>query len=360
MVLRIFNYAYFHDILMKSLCVKVERKQGEEVRKKLLEMGVLNKKLVIKRNDFLYIPILKKINLGFEILEKDFDGIEIGEGDYKKIVEIPDRLRELLPTSFDIIGDIAIIKIIDELLPYKKMVGNALLRAQINLRTACADRGVKNECRIRDLEVVAGEKKTETIHKEYNIKLKVDVSKVYFSPRLASEHHRIAKQVGKNETVIDMFTGVGGFAVMIAKHKKPKKVFAIDINKTAVGYLKENIKINKVENVVPIQGDAKKVMKNIEKADRIIMNLPHKAYEFFDDALNSLKDKGIIHYYEIIEKDKINNRISDLKKNCEKNGRKMEVVYLKSVKTYSPSEVKVVIDVKCTKAAREIFKAGLH
>ncbi len=84
------------------------------------------------------------------------------------------------------------------------------------------------------------------------------------------------------------------------------------------------------------------------------MNLPHKAFEFFDDVLNSLKDKGIIHYYEIIEKNKVESRISDLKKLCEKNGRKMEVVYLKSVKTYSPAEVKVVIDVKCTKAAREI------
>lgn len=342
---------------MKSLCIRVPKNDGETVRKKLLEMGVLNKKLMIKRNDFLYIPILRKINSGFEIIEKDFDDIEIEERDYKKIVEMPDRLRKLLPTAFDIIGDIAIIKIIDELLPYKKMIGDALLRAQKNLRTVCVDRGVKNECRIRDLEVVAGEKKTETIHNEYNIKLKVDISKVYFSPRLASEHHRIAKQVGKDETVIDMFTGVGGFAVMIAKHRKPKKVFAIDINETAIKYLKENIEINKIENIVPVQGDAKKVMKNIEKADRVIMNLPHKAYSFFEDALNGLKNKGVIHYYEIIEKDKIKKRTEELKKICEKNGCKMEVVYLKSVKTYSPAEVKVVMDVKCIKAAREIFKA---
>ena len=144
---------------------------------------------------------------------------------------------------------------------------------------------------------------------------------------------------------------------MIAKHRKPKKIFAIDINETAIKYLKENIEINKIENIVPIQDDAKKVMKNIEKADRVIMNLPHKAYSFFEDALNSLKNRGITHYYEIIEKDKIDNRISDLKKICEKNGCKMEVVYLKSVKTYSPAEVKVVMDVKCIKAAREIFKA---
>jgi tRNA (guanine37-N1)-methyltransferase len=334
---------------MKSLCIRVPKNDGEIVRKKLLEIGVLNKKLVIKRNDFLYIPILRKINLGYEILEKDFDDIDIGEENYKKTVEMPDRLRKLLPTSFDIIGDIAIIKIVDELFPYKKMIGDALLKAQRNLRTVCVDRGVRNECRIRDLEVVAGEKKTETIHKEYNIKLKVDVSKAYFSPRLASEHYRIAKQVGKNETVIDMFTGVGGFAVMIAKHRKPKKVFAIDINETAVEYLKQNIKINKVENIVPMQGDAKNVMKNLEKADRVIMNLPHKAYEFFENALSSLKEGGIIHYYGIIEKDKIEDGISNLKKLCEKNGCKMEVVYLKSVKTYSPAEVMMVVDVKCEK-----------
>ena len=332
---------------MKSLCLRVPKNDGETVRKKLLEMDILNKKLLIKKNNFLYIPILRKANLGFEIMEKDFDSIEVGEGDYKKIVRIPEKLRQFLPTAFDIVGDIAIIKIRDELTPYKKLIGDALLKAHKSLRTVCGDKGVVNECRIRDLEVVAGEKKTETIHNEYNIKLKVDISKAYFSPRLASEHHRIAKQVGKNETVIDMFTGVGGFAIMITKYGKPKKVFAIDINETAIKYLKENIEINKVENIVPIQGDAKRVMKNIEKAYRIIMNLPHKAYEFFENALNSLKDKGIIHYYEIIEKDLIDNRISKLKEACEKNGYKGEITYLKQVKTYSPSEVMIAVDVKC-------------
>ncbi len=327
----------------------MEKKQGEIIRKKLSEMGVLNKKLLIKKNDFLYIPILRKVDLGFKIMEKDFDEIEIEGGDYKKIVDVPEDLRKFLPTSFDIVGDIAIIKIMDEVMPYKKAVGDALLKTQRNLRTVCIDRGVKNEYRIRNLEVVVGEKKTETIHKEYNIKLKVDISKTYFSPRLASEHYRIAEQVEKNETVIDMFTGAGGFAVMIAKYKKPKKIFAIDINETAIKYLKENIRINKVENIVPILGDAKKVIKNLEKVDRIIMNLPHKSYNFFGDALKSLKDKGIIHYYEIIEKDKIDNRISDLEKICEKNGRKIEVTYLRQVKTYSPSEVMIAVDVKCEK-----------
>lgn len=334
---------------MKSLCVKVKKKQGEIIRKKLSEMGVLNKKLLIKKNDFLYIPILRKVDLGFEIMEKEFDGIEAVEGDYKKIVEIPEDLRKFLPTSFDIVGDIAIIKIMDEVSPYKKAVGDAMLKTQRNLRTVCVDRGVKDERRIRDLEIVAGEKKTETTHKEYNIKLKVDVSQVYFSPRLASEHYRIAEQVKKNETIIDMFTGVGGFAVMIAKYKSPRKIFAIDINETAIEYLKKNIKINKVENIVPVQGDAKKMVKNIEKADRIIMNLPHKSFEFFEDALKSLKDKSIIHYYEIIEKDKIKKRTEDLKKICKKNGYKGKIAYLKQVKTYSPSEVMIAVDVRCEK-----------
>lgn len=347
MVLRIFNYAYSHDILMKSLCVKVEKKQAEATRKKLLEMGVLNKKLMIKRNDFIYIPLAINVDLGFEIIEKDFEYKPGEETDYKKIVKIPEKLRQFLPTSFDIAGDIAIIKIGEELLPYKKAVGDALLKAQKKLKTVCVDGGVRNECRIRDLEVVAGEKRTETTHTEYGIKLMVDVSKVYFSPRLASEHYRVAKQVSKNETVTDMFTGVGGFAVMIAKHRKPKKVFAIDINEKAIQYLEENIKINKVKIIVPILGDAKEVIKNIEKADRIIMNLPHKSSQFFDDGLNCLKDKGVIHYYEIIEKDKIKNRISDLEKQGEKNNYKVEVVHLKTVKTYSPTEVMIVLDVKC-------------
>ena len=57
------------------------------------------------------------------------------------------------------------------------------------------DKGVKGEFRVRDLEVVAGDDRLETIHQEYGIRLLVDPSRVYFNPRLAGERHRVASLV---------------------------------------------------------------------------------------------------------------------------------------------------------------------
>lgn len=99
----------------------------------------------------------------------------------------------------------------------------------------------------------------------------------------------------KNETVADLFAGVGPFAVLIAKKSKCKKVIANDINKTAVKLMKENAELNKVKNIEIYNKDAR-YFKNL-KADRVIMNIPKFSEKFLETALMNVKKKGIIHYY---------------------------------------------------------------
>jgi tRNA (guanine37-N1)-methyltransferase len=115
------------------------------------------------------------------------------------------------------------------------------------------------------------ERTTETIHKENGIRLKIDINKAYFSPRLQTERQRVIEQVKPGETVIDMFCGVGPYSIAIAK--KAREVYAIDHNPAAIKLLKENIKLNKVTNVKALKGDALELIKTLPKADRIIMNL---------------------------------------------------------------------------------------
>ena len=75
---------------------------------------------------------------------------------------------------------------------------------------------------------------------------KLDVKKVYFSPRLATERKRVADLVSDGEEILDMFAGVGPFPFVIAKEKSVD-ITAVDINEVAIQYLNENIKINKVK-----------------------------------------------------------------------------------------------------------------
>lgn len=329
---------------MKSYCIKVKKEDTQKTLRKF--SFLLNKNLKFKKEkEFILIPIVKRIK---NSIIDDFQELKPRINDYKQLLP---NLKNL-PTSYDIIGDIIVIKLYKELIKFKKEIANALLEKHKNARIVALDKGIKGDFRVRNLEIIgevknskSKNKKLQTIHKEYDINLKMNLKKTYFSPRLSTEHYRVCSLVKNGETIIDMFCGIGSFAIMIAKYKNAK-VYAIDINKNAIKYLKENIKINKVKNIFPILGDAAVVMKNLEKANRIIMNLPFSAKDFFGIALNSLKEKGIIHYYTIINREKIEQRIEELKMIAKKNKRKLKLLNLKKVRGYSSLQDNFVMDLE--------------
>jgi tRNA (guanine37-N1)-methyltransferase len=325
---------------VRSLCVRVPKGEGESVRKKLLDMGILDSALkIIREDDSILFPVLGDHvpDIGLEVCEEEFDERRLMDTDYKSLVSLPDELRPLLPTSFDVIGDIGIFRLPDGLSSYARDIGSALLSAFPRLRTIAMDKGVKGEFRVRDLEVVAGEERLETVHQEYGIRLLVDPSRVYFNPRLAGERHRVASLVREGETVIDMFSGIGPFAIMIAKQAKPLVVFALDINPDCIEYMKRNVEINKISNVVPLEGDSKHLIFDIPCADRIVMNLPHTARQFYPEALTRLNIGGTIHFYHICERHEIDSVLEQMQTEALGMGVRVEVGHKEELKTYSPS-----------------------
>ncbi|HEY1249332.1 MAG TPA: class I SAM-dependent methyltransferase family protein, partial [Nitrososphaera sp.] len=202
--------------------------------------------------------------------------------------------------------DIIVIKIPHDLMPKNKLIAETILA---NIKTAKAVFAqvspVKGDYRVRDLEFVAGENRTLTEYREYGCRFKVDVAKAYFSPRLSTERFRIASMVGPDETIVNMFAGVGTYSILITRMNKTCRVYSIDSNIAAVKLCEENAKLNKVqERVVSIYGDAAKVIKEKNlagKADRVLMPLPEKAKEFVESAVLALKNKGIVHYFDHIK-----------------------------------------------------------
>ena len=136
------------------------------------------------------------------------------------------------------------------------------------------------EYRLRGLELIAGENKYVTTYKEYGCKFFVNVASSYFSPRLSTERLRISNLVSANETIVNMFAGVGTFSIIIAK-KVPVLIYNIDSNLDAYILSKINSKLNKVEkSIISINGDAHDILSSqtfIQKADRILMPLPEKS-----------------------------------------------------------------------------------
>jgi tRNA (guanine37-N1)-methyltransferase len=210
-------------------------------------------------------------------------------------------------SAFDQVGDIVIIKIPTDLSTKKEVIAKTMLA---NVKTAKAVfaqvSAVKGDYRVRDLEFLAGENRTITEYKEHACRFKVDVAKTYFSPRLSTERLRIAKMVGDNEIIVNMFAGVGTYSVVIARTNKTCRVYSIDSNLAASELDKINAKLNKVhDRIVSICGDASEVIKEqlVGQADRVLMPLPERAREFIEPAVLALKPQGIVHYFAHVKAD---------------------------------------------------------
>jgi tRNA (guanine37-N1)-methyltransferase len=284
-----------------------------------------------------------------------------------KGLNLKKHLRELLSellspedlariyNSYDIVGDIAIIRLTEASQRHSQAIAEAILRVHKNVKTVLAQTSpVCGDFRLRRLEFVAGENKTSTVHKESGCFFSVDVRDCYFSPRLFYERMRIAKQVENGEAIVNMFAGVGCFSIIIAKHSNAEKICSIDINPTAIQNMQENVRLNRVyDKVVPMLGDAKDIIEKrlCHVADRVLMPLPEKAYEYLPYALLALKKTGgWIHYYDFEHAKKNENPIIKIKQKVAERlqsvGVDFQIQFGRVVRATGPNWYQIVLDIK--------------
>ena len=254
---------------------------------------------------------------------------------------------ELLPSSYDVMGSILIFSDFPkELIKKEKAIGDALLKLHENLKTICKKtKKYSGRYRLPKLKVISGDKTKETIYKENNMALKLNVEKVYFSPRLSTERKRIYQLIKKNEDVLVMFSGCGPYSIVISKNSKPKEIFSIEINPIAYKYQKENILLNKVKNIKLFKGDVKKILPKINKKfDRILMPLPKGAEDFLDLALFKIKNKGIIHFYDFLNENEFDKAAEKISKSCRKAKKKYKILNIVKCGQFSPSVFRICVD----------------
>lgn len=261
---------------------------------------------------------------------------------------------EKAPNSYEVIGSkekaVAIVEIPEELESKKELIAKSIMQMHKSVKSVLkkvSER--KGEFRMREFELIAGSEDTEVLHKEYGYVLKVNPQIVYFSEKEGSERERIALQVKQNETVMLMFAGIGAFAIAIAK-KQPlvEKIISIELNPQAVEYIEENALINRVaDKIIAIEGDVKKEAKRFYgKCNRVVMPLPLEAAEFLEDAIFCLKERGIIHFYTLVEKEDFSTAERQVEEACKKFNKKYKILNERKVTEYSPKKLKVCIDFK--------------
>lgn len=253
----------------------------------------------------------------------------------------------ILRRSFEIIGSVAIVEIPDELMRKSNLIVSAILARHKNVKTLLRKVGeVNGVFRVARYEKLYGEE-TETIAKEHGCRFLVDPTKVYFSSKLSTERERIAKLVKEGERVLVMFAGVGPYAIVIAKLAKPKEVIGVELNNIAVEYFRRNIKLNRVTNVVAIEGDVLEIVPKLEgKFDRILMPAPYSAQNFVHVIKGKVVEGGFVHYYTFESE----NREVELPRKVEetflKNGMIVQTRFMRKCGSFAPYVNRYVLDLE--------------
>jgi len=264
-----------------------------------------------------------------------------------------------LNRSYEIVGDIAIFKTSDSVEFLSPVIAQAIIYLHKQVKTVLRQMSaVSGNFRLRHFEWIAGERKTETRHKEFGCIFQVDLEKCYFSPRLSFERMRVAGLAQQDEVVVNMFAGVGVFSILMAKHSHVKKVYSIDMNPDAILYMKENIRLNTVQGrVIAILGDAKQIITERLSgiSDRVIMPLPEKAFEYLELAVMALKPHGgWIHYYDFEHASKSENPVEKMKVKVAEKLRKLGIEFVVSsgrvVRSTGPNWFQVVLDIRVFKS----------
>jgi len=335
---------------MEVPCIAVPQADGEETRQALAAAGVLDDDhRIVGEEGTLYIPVTDPDGVpeGFETTTRALPARETTQTPADRLGYEP---------SLERLGDVVIV---DEDDPDRAAeIADAVLASDLPARSVLNRASkIKGELRVRDWELLAERADaetelapTETVHREYGHEFLVDLAAVYFSPRLATERHRVVEQVQPGERVLDMFAGVGPFAIPAAS--QGAEVVAVDLNETAVEYLRENARRNGVSDAITaVAGDVREVATDYQGwADRLIMNLPHSAGAFLETAVGLAGEECVIHYYDIQhDSDPFGPGIEAIRAAAEP-AYDVAVETEHVVRSYAPHELNVCLDVRLTKS----------
>lgn len=329
---------------MKAVRVRID--EAETVRKKLLSDGFLDgTRKPVKNGDFIEIPVIDSFeDTDFIIITQEDPEFYIPKTELGDLLDIPKNEREFLPSGWQVLGDIIIVTLNPLIEERKTEIGKALLSLYPKCRTVLLDKGIGGIMREPQREVIAGNGETVTLHRENGCVFKIDAMRLMFSKGNLTEKKRMSK-LGTGEIVVDMFAGIGYFSIPMAVHANPRKIYSIEINPVSYEYLKENVRLNKVGNIVEsLHGDCAQLTP-VGVANRVIMGY-FDGLEYLEYGIRALVPDGILHYHESVPEAVASRPVERIIEEASKLGRSVEIIEVHRIKKYAPGVWHVVVDAR--------------
>jgi tRNA (guanine37-N1)-methyltransferase len=147
-----------------------------------------------------------------------------------------------------------------------------------------------------------------------------------------------------------LFAGVAPYGIAISKNSNAQKIICVELGRECCKYARENLKLNKVNNVEIIQGNVKKITEKLakkgERFDKIIMPRPQLKETFLNSAFKVAKKGTKIYYYDFCREDEIKERKTEktILTEAKKCKRKIEILRIARVGDIAPYKYRIRVD----------------
>ena len=267
------------------------------------------------------------------------------------------NIRDNSSVGYDLLGNIAVIdtrrRADIKSRADRISIARGIMARNRNIETVVEKAGpVSGRYRTREFKHLLGKRSFIATYRENGAVFTFDIRRVFFSSRLSYERGRLASLIKDGESVAVPFAGVGPFPIVIAKRLKRSSILAIELNRYAYRYMLENIRANRVDNVEAVCGDFKRLSSRYKGfADRVIMQMPTASLDFIEDMLKVSKDRARASIYVFCDADSgIDEAKARIRAHLKSRGYNMRCLFYRVVRTYSKTEIEVVIDISYWRA----------
>jgi tRNA wybutosine-synthesizing protein 2 len=254
-----------------------------------------------------------------------------------------------VPDSYARLGRVLLVRWPEELRPYYPEIARDLA-ALLGARTVLRPTGpIEGELRRPQVEVLFGSE-SETEVAEHGVRWRFDAARVMFAVGNRTERARAGSLVRPGQTVVDLFAGIGYFAIPAARVGHAARVLAVDHNPVAVRYLRENARLNGVAaQVQPILGDNRKVPLPAGEADHVFLGYLPSAVPWVGRSVPLLRPNGgDLHVHLVADARGAIGAATRtvLAAVAEAGGQALDAGRGRMVKPYGPGRSHVVVDVR--------------
>ena len=266
---------------------------------------------------------------------------------------------EEIPQSFEILGDVLLVKIPETMQTVATQIADAMLKQYPNVRIVCHDEGVKGEFRVRTLNPIQSRDasiSTQTHVKEHGHRIEVDPSIAYYSARLSEQRKKnfesiqtFASEFNRPLRIVDAYAGVGpAMAYLYTDAELTESVHVNDMNPETIPLLERNME--RFENKRKSPGmfsisclDARSLATEQSHlngtTDVLLVNLPHDGIDHIQELTPLLNPvRALVCGWTIQEKDASSAVESKLALQFESAGYAVQSNIAESVKGFSASK----------------------